>query len=81
MTQAMNEVVDRIIIVLNEIDIDGETMHRILKETGMEYQMLGQLMKTSNIEVVEYFYREALDQEDDNEYDKALENEGWHKII
>jgi hypothetical protein len=58
MTQAMNEVVDRIIIVLNEIDVDGETMNRILKETGMEYQMLGQLMKTSNIEVVEYFMRE-----------------------
>ena len=58
MTQAMNEVVDRIIIVLNEIDIDGETMHRILKETGMEYQMLGQLMKTCNIEDVEYFMRQ-----------------------
>jgi len=58
MTQAMNEVVDRIIIVLNEIDVDGETMHRILKETGMEYQMLGQLIKTCDIEDVEYFMRQ-----------------------
>jgi hypothetical protein len=65
MTQAMNEVVDRIIIVLNEIDIDGETMHRILKETGMEYQMLKQLMLTSNIIHVKDFYREAIDQESD----------------
>ncbi len=65
MTQAMNEVVDRIIIVLNEIDVDGETMHRILKETGMEYQMLKQLMLTSNIIHVKDFYREAIDQESD----------------
>ena len=65
MTQAMNEVVDRIIIVLNEIDVDGETMHRILKETGMDHQMLKQLMLTSNINHVKDFYREAIDQESD----------------
>jgi len=54
-----------IIDMLNRIDVDGETMQYILKETGMEYQMLKQLMLTSNINHVKDFYREALDQEDD----------------
>ena len=86
MTQAMNEVVDRIIIVLNEIDVDGETMHRILKETGMEHQMLKQLMLTSNINHVKDFYREALDQEDDkylNEWDddRGLESETEEEVF
>ena len=76
-----------IIDMLKRMDVDGETMQYILKETGMEYQMLKQLMLTSNINHVKDYYREALDLEDDryfkddNEYDKALKNEGWHKII
>jgi len=47
-----------IIDMLNRMDVDGETMQHILKETGMQYQMLGQLMKTCNIEDVEYFMRQ-----------------------
>jgi hypothetical protein len=70
-----------IIDMLKRMDVDGETMQHILKETGMDHQMLKQLMLTSNINHVKDYYREALDQEDDNEYDKALKNEGWHKII
>jgi hypothetical protein len=70
-----------IIDMLKRMDVDGETMQHILKETGMDHQMLKQLMLTSNINHVKDFYREALDQEDDNEYDRALKNEGWHKII
>ena len=76
-----------IIDMLNRMDVDGETMQYILKETGMDHQMLKQLMLTSNINHVKDYYREALDLEDDryfkddNEYDKALKNEGWHKII
>jgi hypothetical protein len=76
-----------IIDMLKRMDVDGETMQYILKETGMDHQMLKQLMLTSNINHVKDFYREALDLEDDkylkddNEYDKALKNEGWHKII
>ena len=70
-----------IIDMLKRMDVDGETMQYILKETGMDHQMLKQLMLTSNINHVKDYYREALDQEDDNEYDRALKNEGWHKII
>jgi len=54
-----------IIDMLNRMDVDGETMQHILKETGMDHQMLHQLMLTSNINHVKDFYREALDQEDD----------------
>lgn len=54
-----------IIDMLKRMDVDGETMQYILKETGMEYQMLKQLMLTSNIIHVKDFYREAIDQESD----------------
>ena len=50
-----------IIDMLKRMDVDGETMQHILKETGMDYQMLKQLMLTSNIIHVKDFYREALD--------------------
>jgi len=50
--------VEEVISMLNHMDVDGETMQHILKETGMQYQMLGQLMKTCNIEDVEYFMRQ-----------------------
>jgi len=54
-----------IIDMLKRMDVDGETMQYILKKTGMEYQMLKQLMLTSNINHVKDFYREAIDQESD----------------
>ena len=50
-----------IIDMLKRMDVDGETMQYILKETSMDYQMLKQLMLTSNIIHVKDFYREALD--------------------
>jgi len=68
MTQLMKShpgMVETIIDMLKHMDVDGETMQYILKETGMDYQMLKQLMLTSNIIHVKDFYREALDQEDD----------------
>ena len=36
-------MVEAIIEVLKHMDVDGETMQHILKETGMEDQMLKQL--------------------------------------
>ena len=75
-----------IIDMLKRMDVDGETMQYILKETGMEYQMLHQLMLTSNINHVKDFYREALDQEDDkylNEWDddRGLESETEEEVF
>jgi hypothetical protein len=75
-----------IIDMLKRMDVDGETMQHILKETGMDHQMLKQLMLTSNINYVKDFYREALDQEDDrylNEWDddRGLESETEEEVF
>jgi len=50
-----------IIQQLKSMDVDGETMQHILKETGMEWQMLRQLMLTMPIEQVEYLMEERKD--------------------
>jgi len=75
-----------IIDMLKRMDVDGETMQYILKETGMDHQMLKQLMLTSNINHVKDFYREALDLEDDrylNEWDddRGLESETEEEVF
>ena len=75
-----------IIDMLKRMDVDGETMQYILKETGMDHQMLKQLMLTSNINHAKDFYREALDQEDDrylNEWDddRGLESETEEEVF
>ena len=54
-------LVDAVIILLNDIDCDGETMQFILEKVGMEYQMLRQLMMTMPIEQVEYLLAERKD--------------------
>jgi hypothetical protein len=54
-------VIKSIIQDLTLIDVDGETMQHILKETGMEWQMLRQLMLTMPIEQVEYLMEERKD--------------------
>ena len=79
-------MVETIIDMLKHMDVDGETMQHILKETGMDHQMLKQLMLTSNINHVKDFYREALDQEDDkylNEWDdnRGLESETEEEVF
>jgi hypothetical protein len=42
--------VQNIIKMLNEINVDGETMEYILNQVGMEQQMLKQLIMSSPIE-------------------------------
>jgi len=54
-------VIKSIIQDLTLIDVDGETMQHILKETGMEWQMLRQLMLTMPTEQVEYLMEERKD--------------------
>lgn len=50
-----------IIQQLKAMDVDGETMQYILKQVGMEYQMLRQLMLTMPSEQVEYLMQEQKD--------------------
>ena len=54
-------IVNSIIEDLKHIEVDGETMQYILKETGMEWQMLRQLMLTMPIDQVEYLMEERKD--------------------
>ena len=55
------EIKDVILILRDELDLDGETMQHILKETGMEWQMLRQLMLSMPIEQVKYLMEERED--------------------
>jgi hypothetical protein len=43
-------VVETIIDMLSHIDVDGETMEHIIKQVGIEQQMLRQLIMSSPIE-------------------------------
>jgi len=57
-----NEIKTRSVIhQLKAMDVDGETMQYILKQVGMEWQMLRQLMMTTPIEQVEYLMEERKD--------------------
>jgi hypothetical protein len=55
------EIKEVISILRDEMDLDGEIMQRILKEVGMEWQMLRQLMLTMPIKQVNYLMEERAD--------------------
>lgn len=52
---------EEIIQELKSMEVDGETLQHILKEVGMEWQMLRQLMLTMPIEQVNYLIEERKD--------------------
>jgi hypothetical protein len=54
----INEVIS---ILRDEMDLDDEIMQHILKEVGMEWQMLRRLMLTMPIEQVKYLMEERED--------------------
>lgn len=54
-------IVFDIIQELKKIEVDGETMQYILEKTGMEWQMLRQLIMTLPLEQVEYLIEERQD--------------------
>jgi hypothetical protein len=54
-------IVFDIIQELKKIEVDGETMQYILEKTGMEWQMLRQLIMTLPIEQTEYLIEERKD--------------------
>ena len=69
MTAQMNEnnynelMIKDVINKLQIIKIDGETMQYILKEVGMEGQMLRQLMLSADRGAVEYLWDEIVELE------------------
>ena len=50
--------VQKLIDILKDIDVDGETMEYILNKVGMEEQMLRQLFLKSNSETINYLISE-----------------------
>ena len=48
-----------IILELKSIEVDGETMEYIIKEVGMKYKMLRQLILTLPIEEIENLVEEC----------------------
>ena len=50
-----------IILKLRGLEVTGEETQQILKETGMEWQMLRQLIMTLPIEQTEYLLEERKD--------------------
>jgi hypothetical protein len=53
--------IEQIIDLLNEIEIDGETMEYIIRQVGMEDQMLRQLVMSSPIEQLNSLIEERKD--------------------
>lgn len=49
------EILDQIIAQLKQIEVDGESMEYIIRETGMDVQMLRQLIMGGNIHTIRYF--------------------------
>lgn len=59
-----NYTIKSIIAQLNALEVDGETMQHILKETGMDAQMLRQLIMTAPIGHVDALVEERYELED-----------------
>jgi hypothetical protein len=55
--------VNRVINILREIEVDGETMQYILDKVGMSDQMLRQLVMSQPIGEVEYMFEERKELE------------------
>ena len=51
--------ISRVINILKEIEVDGETMQYILERVGMSNQMMRQLMLTEDFQEVEYVWEEV----------------------
>ena len=49
------EILDQIIAQLKQIEVDGESMEYIIRETGMDVQMLRQLIMGGNVHTIRYF--------------------------
>ncbi len=60
-SESNEDRVNYIIQMLDEMEVDGETMQYILKQVGMEWLMLRQLMLTAPMDHVEYLFEEKKD--------------------
>ena len=52
------QILDQIILQLKQVDVDGESMEYIIREVGMEDQMLRQLLLKADMELVQELVEE-----------------------
>lgn len=55
------QILDHIIAQLKQIEVDGESMEYIIRETGMDVQMLRQLIMGGNVHTIRYFLDERIE--------------------
>jgi hypothetical protein len=55
------QILDHIILQLKQIEVDGESMEYIIRETGMDVQMLRQLIMGGNVHTIRYFLDERIE--------------------
>ena len=58
MAVVQEAIADLIITALNSIEVDGETMQYIIEKTGMQDQMLRQLIMSASIDEVQELIEE-----------------------
>ena len=58
MAVVQEAIADLIITALNSIEVDGETMQYIIEKTGMQDQMLRQLIMSAPIDQVQELIEE-----------------------
>lgn len=51
-------ILDQIILQLKQMEVDGESMEYIIRETGMDVQMLRQLIMKGNVHTIKAFLDE-----------------------
>ena len=60
MTLLKVAMADLIFTALNSIEVDGETMQYIIEKTGMQDQMLRQLIMSASIDQVQELIEEKI---------------------
>lgn len=55
------QILDHIIAQLKQIEVDGESMEYIIRETGMDVQMLRQLIMGGNVHTIRYLLDERIE--------------------
>ena len=59
------QILDQIILQLKQIEVDGESMEYIIRETGLDVQMLGQLIMGGNVHAIRHFLDKRIELMDD----------------
>jgi len=62
--EEVKNIISQLNLMNDGVGVDGETMQYILQQTGMEWQMLRQLILTMPMEQINYLIDERTEFED-----------------